>query len=194
MIRKIGLLEFWFTLRMVKNLQASWKIDLIHAHFAQPDGIAVSRISNKLQLPYLITEHKGRIQDYFAIPSLKKQLAGAYRKARKVICVSDFLHHLLEQTFNLQSNLITLPNCLDPRAFSVKEKAPQPRKMIFVGNLTPDKGLQYLLPALRHLLNEGYELSLVIVGSGGFLTPATESDQEPGAQFSSYFPGLCASS
>ncbi len=67
------------------------RIDLIHAHVAFPGGWIAMRLSQRLQLPYVITEHMGDFPFIeFRKPdgTIKEAITAPMRHARAVVAVS----------------------------------------------------------------------------------------------------------
>lgn len=165
----VPLLEFLFIRALAKRLYAEWKFELIHANFASPDGIAASLLAKELKLPLVITEHQADLAGFFTIKYLKKEMLFAYSTADKVICVSEHTASLIRKAAPQLQNLAVIPNGVDFSRFSLKAKAAQPLKIIYIGYLIPHKGVQVLLEALAILKKEGSVLQLSIVGSGSYL-------------------------
>lgn len=69
-----------------------WQPDLIHAHFAYPDGVAARAVAGRLQVPYVVT---ARGDDLLIYPGRGRFLAGSVRHAldaaAAVVCVSRHL-------------------------------------------------------------------------------------------------------
>ncbi|MDD2331802.1 MAG: glycosyltransferase [Candidatus Cloacimonetes bacterium] len=185
----IGRLLYLFTRVILRGVHKTWKIDLIHSHFAQPNAIAVRLLAYDLGIPYIITEHKGAIEEYFKSLILKAELGKAYADAKAVVCVSDFLATTLKQTYPTLDNISILPNCLHSVSYPLKPQTTIPNRLVFVGNLVPDKGLQFLLPALKRLRMKGLELSLNIIGDGSYRGKLEFLSRELGIQTEVQFLG-----
>ncbi|HOA29181.1 MAG TPA: glycosyltransferase [Candidatus Cloacimonadota bacterium] len=162
----VPLFEYLSILPLLWLLHRQRKIDCLHANFGLPDGIATRMLSEKLGIPYLITEHQGVIADLLAEPSLKNMLVPAYNHAHRVIAVSDSTANSLSQSGVSRDKVSVIPNGINPELFRHSERAGLMRRLLFVGNLVENKGVQILLQTLA-LLNDT-DLYLSIVGDGVF--------------------------
>src|ERR1044072_3704482 len=63
-------------------------IDVIHAHCAFPDGVAVAIAAAMINLPFVLTAHGSDINVYAEVASIRPQLIWALKRASAVIAVS----------------------------------------------------------------------------------------------------------
>lgn len=164
----VPLFEYLSILPLLWLLHRQRKIDCLHANFGLPDGVATQKLSIKLGIPYLITEHQGVIAGMLAEPNLRKMLIPAYNQARRVIAVSETTAQSLIESGVSQGKVTVIPNGINPDLFRHHEPSGSIRRLLFVGNLVEDKGVQILLEALA-LINDP-DLCLSIVGDGAFRT------------------------
>lgn len=126
---------------------------LIHAHSRVPAWIALWA-SQIAQVPYLVTAHVdfGNKSPWIYRP---------YRKAAKVICVSAAVREGMKNCF--YDNTAVVINGLDEPKILWNEKNLQgPAKFLFVGRLSPVKGLQDVL----RVLPADQDWTLDVVGDG----------------------------
>ena len=161
-------LEFLFILPLLIWIKATQGIDLLHANFASPDGIACRKLARFLKLPYLITEHQAALDEYLNTAKLSSQMMQAYRDASKVICVSERTRNTIAERDPDLQNLTVIPNGVEMDRFSITPKNDTPRSMIYIGYLVEHKGVHILLEAMKSLRNQGYDLHLGIVGDGAY--------------------------
>lgn len=154
------------------------KPDIIHAHWAIPQGFIVWINSFFYNKPYIITVHgadvfglKGSLFDFLRYVVL--------RKARAVIAVSEALKKGIEFKNTTKCNIEVLPMGVDSdlfkssgeskyRIFESQGKAVH--RLIYVGRLTEKKGVEYLLESIRLLKDDGFSIHLTIIGAGERLT------------------------
>jgi teichuronic acid biosynthesis glycosyltransferase TuaC len=168
-----GVFYFIRCFRLVRKLVREGKINLIHAHTILPDGFAAVLLGRKFDIPVVCTIHGSDINDYpwRCRPALWAT-KWASRTVDNLIAVS---HDLEKKIFSLVGTrqLEVIHNGADPNKFKSvpKEKArerldlPVNKKIIlFVGNLVPVKGVEFLLDAVSQLARS--DILLCLVGDG----------------------------
>lgn len=165
----------WKVYHLIKKKHTQRKYDLIHAHANLP-GLPGKLLGRKLKIPVVFTVHGcglEAIKDMYGsgiksyiLYQLERFLQTKLRYDYQITVDSSFLKRK-----NVNQNIVVIPNGVDVWAFDkVKVKKCDKFKIIFVGRLHPQKGLMYLLDALK-LLKETKEDSLSkvevhIIGSG----------------------------
>ncbi len=127
---------------------------LIHAHSRVPAWIA-SWAAKMADLPYVVTAHVdfGNKSPWIYAP---------YRKAAKTICVSAAVREAMKTCF-FDNTQVVLNGLEEPsEKWHYAQHSGAPVKFLFVGRLSPVKGLQ---DALRAMPLE-YEWSLDVLGDG----------------------------
>lgn len=162
----VAYLQFISTILTVKRLHIEEPIDLIHCNWVFPDGVAGGLIARCLSIPYIITEHQSGIGIHLQVPFIKQQIIQAYGRASRVILVSHSLTRPLAAVIAALGDYSVIPNGVDVQSFPLRSELRPLKKLLYIGNLIPDKGLQFLIPALARLIHEGYDLDLDIVGKG----------------------------
>jgi glycosyltransferase involved in cell wall biosynthesis len=141
--------------------------DVVHAHAVRPAGVLVERACAAARTPYVITEHSSPITEFWWTPHGRRQMARAYRDARRIFCVSEALRQDLVRHFDdAVAHATVLPNGIDTDRF-VPTSSPRPdslpTRLLFVGTLEARKGVGDLLLAMTHLPPT---VQLTIVGAG----------------------------
>ncbi|MDD3103179.1 MAG: glycosyltransferase [Candidatus Cloacimonetes bacterium] len=163
----VPFIEYLCVLPLLKKLIRHKKIDLLHANFAMPDGIATRLLAQKLGIPYVVTEHQAALKDFLAKRRLKKLFTIAYRDAYKVIAVSEHTRKIIFEAAPELKNLCVIPNGIDPMLFrQVALPSKSINKLIYIGYLVEHKGVHILLKAIQ-LIGDS-ELHLSIVGDGEY--------------------------
>ena len=143
--------------------------DLIHVHFAVPNGPAAMLASKKMNVPYVITAHLGDIPG--ASPEKTKKWFSyiqpftppIWKKAARVIAVSEFSKRMALNSYNVPIDVI--PNGIDyekirnPRIES--HKTPQ---IVFAGRFVPQKNLHQIVKTLALL--KDLDWNAVLIGDG----------------------------
>ncbi len=99
-----------------------------------------------------------------------------YQKSDKIICVSNSLKKRLISINIDPKKLIVIPNGVDVSVFNpynsstfldkyIIKKTPT-KKVIFVGRLDPQKGVEFLIRAIPHIISEYNKVHFFILGNG----------------------------
>ena len=128
-------------------------IQLLHAHSRVPAWIA--RIaSKKAGIPYIVTAHVD-------FGNKSRWIYAPYRSASCVICVSSAVREAMKDCF-YENTRVVLNGLDEPKVSWKPENLQGAVRFLFVGRLSPVKGLQDVLAALPQ---EG-DWSLDVVGDG----------------------------
>ncbi|MCW5874701.1 MAG: glycosyltransferase family 4 protein [Anaerolineales bacterium] len=139
------------------------------AFFGAPSGIAVWFWSLFMSLPYIVSLRGGDVpgfrpydfarQHYLLSPLLRR----VWRRARGVVANSQGLR-ALGAKFEPKIPIAIIPNGVDFVHFQAAERQWQPARLLFVGRVVYQKGLDVLLEALGELTE--HEWALTVVGDG----------------------------
>jgi len=164
----------FFQLLAVRKILASERINVVHAHWAIPQGV-VAVIYKKLfdkRVKILTTVHgadifgfRGRLGHF-----LKKMV---FKNTDEVTVVSNAIAGEAGKYFT-RVRLHVYPMGVDTNYFSPDKKQEQLRKelgieenfLLFVGRLAEKKGVKYLIEALPNVLKKHPRSKLIIVGDG----------------------------
>ncbi len=93
--------------------------------------------------------------------------AKIFRKADKIVCVSNYELKLICQRFKVDGNkTVLIPNGINPEEFEGLSAVRKDRRLVlFVGRLEKYKGVEYLIKALPKL---DEDVRLAIVGEGAY--------------------------
>lgn len=156
----------------LKNIATAEKklgpVDLIHAHVCYPGGALAYRLSRRLNVPYVITEHMGpfpfdRYMDGGRpIPALDE----AAKHADALIPVSESLSERMK-SFGYE-NRFYIPNFVDEDLFKPVEppKKGKPFQFFTLCALEKPKGVEDLIRGIRQWNPDGEEVAFVIAGDG----------------------------
>lgn len=171
-----GLRGLIFTLTATQKLIKTIKkenIDIIHAHYIIPPGLIALLGSIITGKPYYITVHGSDALILSTKSILKPIIKLILKKASKVLVISEKLAEKLKELGIPQEKIMITYNMVDTKIFNPhikttfrKEIGTKKPIILFVGNLVPQKGVEYLLKA-KKLLKE--DSQLVIVGGGPLL-------------------------
>ncbi len=158
---------------VVKKIKKDYDFDIIHAHFAFPDGYVGYLLKKYFRRPLVITVHGSDVyslNDQFATKLAKKALFNC----DKVITVSHALQGRVKK-FVPKEKVLFVPNEVDTQKFFDMDTMGVRRKLglnenmkivVFVGNLITVKGLSYLIEAVKIVKERRNDFVLLVIGSG----------------------------
>lgn len=167
-----GKLLYFRLLGRVRKLHSVNRIDVIHAHAALPCGHAAALLSQRLNIPFVVSVHG---LDVFntcfleGVPAAWRRIVSVdvYRAARKVICVSGKVQQVLKTGTALETKSTVVYNGVNPILFSpdssVENLDPE---ILIVGNLLKTKGHELVLTGLKTLKSAFPQLQCRIIGEG----------------------------
>ena len=151
------------------------KIDLIHAHFTWPYGYVGAKLREKYDLPLIVTVHENRDWFLSEYNSGNDKIYWTWKNADALIRVNKADVPYLER-FN--KNVYSVPNGYNPyKFFQVDKKQlhlalpelPIDKKILFTfSNLIERKGFQYLIEAIKILINNRKDFMCIIGGNGEY--------------------------
>lgn len=160
-------------------------IDIINAHVYYPAGLAALIFGKIYKIPVVITEHAEIIDEYkgdrFKLfkDILRKMIAKfVFKRVNLIIAVSNSLREHIK-SYGIENKYAVVPNVINidffkrgreeyfERMEGSKGRENNTKRIIFIGGLTPRKGVPYLLEALRIIKSKGNFL-LHIIGDGPF--------------------------
>lgn len=145
--------------------------DIIHAHVAYPAGEVARRLSEKHDIPYVLTEQMSP----FPLTSFGKKgttwrhIRNAIEGASGIISISTASSQ--EITNLVSCEPVIIPNTANEQIFKPKQVTlpESPFRFFCLGRMEPQKGIPDLLNAI-HLLADKEKYSFRIGGGGSLLT------------------------
>lgn len=153
-------------------------IHVIHAHSALPCGDAASVISQRLDIPFVVTIHgldvfNSCFQTGVAANWRKNSSTRVYRRARKLICISQKVKKLITETMGSAVEAEVIYNGTDTTFFAPSNESPLTRTenltILAVGNLLAGKGQELVLHAIARLQDSLPHLRCDFIGEGADL-------------------------
>jgi glycosyltransferase involved in cell wall biosynthesis len=147
--------------RAAMRVAARTKIDVVHAHWWFPGGLVARAIRARKGIPYVVTMHGSDIRLGSTAPggpALFKAVAG---QAFAITTVSTWLAAQARQldpaTVPVVAPMPVAPDLFHPGEGRIADR------LLFIGKLTPQKGLEYLLRALARMKSRP---TVDVVGAG----------------------------
>jgi len=148
------------------------KYDLIHAHgmFNPPAGLVAKLLSQKLNIPYVVTCHGSDIN--LLMENAKELYIDVLGNADKVIFVSNALLNKAKSLSYSGTNAVVIPNGIDPKIFKpldkekIKRELGLNKKVVgYVGNLKYVKRADKF-PEIFENIASTQEVEFLVVGDG----------------------------
>jgi len=149
----------------IRRHTATFHPQVVHAHWWFPAGWLVSGLG----VPYIVTCHGSDVRLLERSAVLRRASRAVFRGAGAVTAVSRFLATDLErQTAGLRRPVSVTPMPVDVELFDRGRATPKanPPRVLYAGNLVPNKGVDVLLRAVAVLHLQGTECRLKILGEG----------------------------
>lgn len=170
------------------------KPDIIHVHSMLYGGWAAKVISDRFQIPYVVTEHSSSFARGLVTKAQKNLAQPIAESAKKKFAVSGALAKLLTEAF-VANNIAweVMPNIAHSRFFNQhveKRGALKPFVFINIALLTPIKGGRILINAFAKALGSQPNLELKIGGDGSELAALMSLTNELGIADKVEFLGM----
>ena len=143
-----------------------WKPDVIHAHFAVPTGLLAWAVHRLTGVPYVLTAHLGDVPG--GVPDQTEKMfrriapiaRRIWRDAAAATAVSSFVQELAESAYGRPVTRIL--NGIDLSDAPPEPAVPnQPRRLVFIGRLNPQKNPVFLIDALAQLRDLTWILTFI---------------------------------
>ncbi len=145
-----------------------YKVGVINAHWLIPMGFSACLTKLVTRVPVLITIHGG---DVFSLRSgmMAKLKTWSLKQADVVVVNSSATHEEAKKLYADQEYPI-IPMGVDVDGLTPRQKKARnegdPLRLLFVGRLTDEKGVQYLIEAVSQVVEAGKNVHLTVAGSG----------------------------
>ena len=161
--------EFFASFSIIKRDN----IDLIHAHWILPQGVVGVFLKKLFKKPLLVTIHGS---DLFPLKNrLFKILQDFAMKNADYVTVNSIAtrDELTKRFPKYSAKIRTIPMGVDTKIFR-NRKVIRPRKyannklLLFVGRLSEQKGLQYLIDSMQDISKYDARVKLLVIGTGPY--------------------------
>lgn len=152
------------------------KFNLIHAHFIYPSSYVGAELKERYSKPLIITGHGHDVYDLpFKDAKWNAKIRSILNKADHIITVSKSNYSKLIQLEISKDKISIIPNGYDLNLFKPasthasrdKVGLPVNKKIVLsVGNLETVKGHEYLIKAMKKVIQKEKDILCLIVGSG----------------------------
>ncbi len=150
--------------RAAEKAARDFRPDVIHAHWWLPAGLCSLPTARRLDVPLVVTIH-GSDAHLLRYQALRRLALHVLHRASLVATVSDDLRRQIEVIDpRLRTMVLRLP--IAEMAPPVPMPSDPPLRLLAAGRLSPEKGFDVLIEAMRIAVEHGLDVRLDIVGSG----------------------------
>ena len=145
---------------------ATWRPDVIHAHFAVPTGALAFAVSHFHNVPYVITVHLGDVPGGFAEQTarlfrwIKPWTVPIWERAAGISAVSQHVRELATKAYGVPVQTIlngTAPTGISAARLTVHA----PPHFVFAGRFVSQKNLPVLIDALSRVAAAPWRATLI---------------------------------
>jgi len=165
----------------VRRLHAKQAVDAVICHGHPVAALAAAPLTRGLGIPFILVTHG----DIFDRPRgtydplltrfYRQVTRPAYRGAARIVALSPHMQQLAVAGGAQPDRVVVIPNGLDPTEIGLPEDeadcaqpamAAGPVRLLYVGRLSVEKGVDVLIDAAARLNEQGVPFNLRIVGTG----------------------------
>lgn len=164
-----GFFAYPAVLPLLRRLHSQRPFDLIHAHYGTPAGVVGLLARRWMRIPVLIWVHGGDVNLTGRQNRVGRSITSwAFRQADAVVANSSITaQQVRELSGTVEPEIIYLGgNQPGVAAQPGRSEGERPLTLLSVGHVNGHKGQQYVIRALRALIDQGYQVRYVIVGDG----------------------------
>jgi teichuronic acid biosynthesis glycosyltransferase TuaC len=170
----------------------------LYGTWAYPDGFAATKLAHDFQLPCVIKVHGSDVNEYMDSEWRRRVIVSTLNRASKVIAVSESLKRRMVANGVEEDKIKVIYNGVDEQVFKIMDRSVErarlgftesDERILFVGNLKPVKGLNYLIEAMRQLVVKRKTVHLHIIGYGVLEQSLRRMAAQAGLQKHVHFEG-----
>ena len=174
----------------------SFKPDIIHGHVGLGAGVAAMLLGKIFRVPVVITEHNPLEMMGFEDTKRIDLAKSVYDSSKQNVCVSRHQMECLQEYFPDKEFALIHNGVYDPMpmetdgvSYAVDGTI---NACIAAGFYSKDiKGYQYLIPAVKKLVDDGVAITLHIAGDGDYCEYYRDMVRELGIEDNCIFYGMC---
>lgn len=154
--------------RAAKDWVTAGRFDLLHAHYAFPDGVIACGLSKRLGIPAVVTLHGTDVNVQLGRALVGGWVAGRLEPARRLVVVSP---HMVESLGRLAPSLaartVVVPNGFSRAVHGADACASSSQRtgLVYVGQLTDVKRVPMIVEAFGRVADR-MPWDLIVIGEG----------------------------
>ena len=173
---------------LAAGLSAARGCDLLHAHFA-PTATVATVVARARRIPVVLTVHGTDVRGVGSKGPASAMVRWGVLRCDRIICAGRELAESLARWGVDERRLAVIPNGVDAEFFARADPAPAGHRILFVGRLAPEKGVEHLIQAMPAVLAKFPDAKLLLVGDGPLLGDVRDQVTRLGLTDSVQFAG-----
>lgn len=142
---------------LIKQLDG---VDVIHAHFASQNRLAVTYAAAYHSIPCTVTAHA-----YEIFTNNARQVNRVCSRFDQVVVPSQYNQQYLRNQVGVNTNISVVPATTNVSKFEPSDDCISGR-LLTVARLVEKKGHKYAIDAIAELVKQGYDIEYHIIGEG----------------------------
>jgi teichuronic acid biosynthesis glycosyltransferase TuaC len=165
-----SLAQHWGAHAVFAAIQRRAPIDVVHAHFAYPDGATALALARPYGIPVVITEHNFWKPAMDDAPRVRRIALHAIAGAAQFAVVSRAVKAVIDDVAGRDVPAQVVPIGVDGDVFTLKSTAQRqmPDRILYVGYMKHVKGVDALLRAMPLVLAHRPQAHLTLIGSTAY--------------------------
>lgn len=194
--RRLSFLRPIFYVLDYLRICKEFKPDIVHGHVAAGAGVAAVLLGKLFHIPVVITEHNPVELMGFEDESRVRYVRRIYGQSNANVCVSKYLSSSLKkyfpkETFQVIYNGVIDPNTVEIDGFKYAKEGYVNCCIVAAFYDKDIKGFQFLIPAIKKLLDSGEQIILHICGGGNYMEYYQDISKKLGIEDNCIFYGQC---
>ncbi|HJH29871.1 MAG TPA: glycosyltransferase family 4 protein [Methanosarcinaceae archaeon] len=149
--------------------------DVIHAHHVFMDGYGMLKLSKEWDIPLIMVEHGTILKEILNWKSMHNKIIKTLDAADHIMCVSEDLFSIALAHGVDEEKVSLVPIGVDIDVFKKRDDEnlkelfgidSDVKIILYVGQLVPKKGLNYLINAIPQVLDKHNKTCFIFVGYG----------------------------
>ncbi len=147
--------------QLIEAVESEGDIDLVHAHFAAPNRLAITYAAAYHDIPCTVTAHAYEI---FKDPDVRR-LQRVGTRFNHVVVPSEYNRRYLREEIGIKTDMTVVPATTSVDKFDASDSY-VPGRLLTVARLVEKKGHEFAIDAVAQLVNSGYDIEYHLVGLG----------------------------
>ena len=184
--------EFYAARKLVEKI----KPNFIYAHWFTPQGIIASMVGKFLDLPVVLTTHASDVAVWRNIPFGGYIVRSHLQNVKAITAVSRRTLEKMRYFFSdlqwreMSPKTKIIPMGINLNHFPGEIGTVVRHRIMFIGRLSEKKGVQFLLPAFKEILEFYPSATLTVAGDGPMLIALQRQSRDLGLSKNHvFFPG-----
>jgi L-malate glycosyltransferase len=145
-------------------------VNIVHSHWLLPQGVVGALIHLCTGIPHVATIHGSDVNIINRYKMLHPLALFIMSNTTAVTVNSSYTKKILESiVYGCENKIQIIPMGIDPEKFWTSQKIKSPKSgkhILYVGRLIDWKGVNYLIDAMRQVLDRYPDVILTVVGTG----------------------------